>query len=267
MNETPILHVTREGAGPAVVMVHGGPQGGPGGAEQFAAQRPLAHQGWSLILPDRPGHGASPSRGPEDLEVDAVWVADLLADGAHLIGHSYGGVIALCAAGLAPEAVRSLTLIEAPLFSMAPNDPGALTLRDQLASAINRSDPIESLLAFGQAVRLPPPPPGQAPSREQLVRMGEGLRQMRPPYSWDADASLDAVRSAGVPALIVTGGWSPGFEAIGDGLADRLDGERLVIDAGHHFPQVAAEAGTEVPGGEFNRALDRFMRAHDQPRP
>jgi pimeloyl-ACP methyl ester carboxylesterase len=70
------IYITRWGSGPPVVMVHGSAQGGPaGGAEQFGAQRPLVDHGWELVLPDRPGHGRSPSRGPEDLELDAVWVA------------------------------------------------------------------------------------------------------------------------------------------------------------------------------------------------
>jgi pimeloyl-ACP methyl ester carboxylesterase len=262
MSTTPPLHVARDGAGPAILMIHGGAQGGPGGAEQFSAQRPLAEQGWELVLPDRPGHGASPSRGPEDLEIDARWVADLLADGAHLVGHSYGGAIALCAAGLRPDAVRSLTLIEAPVFSVAPTDPDAQALREQLASAIGRDNPIEAMVAFAQAVRLPTDRPGPPPTPEELARMGEGLRQMRPPYTWDARASIEAVNAAQIPSLSVTGGWSPGFEAIADELARLLRGERLVIDAGHHFPQLATVSSDPVPGAVFNRALRTFLTDH-----
>jgi len=117
------IHVTRWGSsGPQVLMIHGGPQGGPGGGAQiFAAQRPLADRGWQLVLPDRPGHGQSPSRGPEDMEVDGKWAADMLGASSHLVGHSYGALVALVAAGLRPDAVRSLTLIEAPLIAAAPD--------------------------------------------------------------------------------------------------------------------------------------------------
>jgi pimeloyl-ACP methyl ester carboxylesterase len=70
------MHVTTWGSGPRVVLVHGGAQGGPAsGDQQWSGQQPLADRGFGLLVPDRPGHGQSPSRGPEDLEIDAVWVA------------------------------------------------------------------------------------------------------------------------------------------------------------------------------------------------
>jgi pimeloyl-ACP methyl ester carboxylesterase len=260
------IQVTRWGAGPPVVMVHGSAQGSPAsGPEQFAAQRPLADGGWELVLPDRPGHGRSHSRGPEDLETDAVWVAELLGDGADLVGHSYGGAIALCAAGLRPQAVRSLTLIEAPIFSVVPDDPAAQAFEGQLASAIAQDDPIATMVSFSQVAGIPRGLLGPPPSPEQLARMGEGLRQMRPPGTWDAGPTIDVVAAAKIPALLVTGGWNPAFEAIADELARRLHGQRLVIDAGHHFPHLAA--GEEnVSGAEFNHALKGFLRLDRAPR-
>src|SRR5262249_55746897 len=91
------IEITRVGTGPPVVMVHGSAQGGRvSGQDYWRYQLPLADRGWELVLPSRPGHGPSPTRGPEDLEVDAVWVAELLGDGAHLVGHSYGAAIAMC---------------------------------------------------------------------------------------------------------------------------------------------------------------------------
>ena len=50
-------------------------------------------------------------------------VADALAGGAHLVGHSYGGVISLLAAAAVPERVRSLTVIEPPCTKVAAGDP------------------------------------------------------------------------------------------------------------------------------------------------
>src|SRR5512144_2471005 len=86
--------VEEMGSGPPVVFVHGG---GLGGAQAWRAQWPLAER-WRLIFPTRPGYGGSPLAGGEDFEVDAGLIAELLGPGAHLIGHSYGGVIALLAA-------------------------------------------------------------------------------------------------------------------------------------------------------------------------
>ena len=74
-------------------------------------QRELSER-WSLIIPSRPGFGASPALERNDFEVEAPMFAELLGDGAHLVGHSYGAVIALLAAAQRPEAVHSLTVSE-----------------------------------------------------------------------------------------------------------------------------------------------------------
>jgi pimeloyl-ACP methyl ester carboxylesterase len=254
------IYITRWGSGPDVVMVHGGAQGGPAGGEhQFAAQRPLAEQGWELVLPDRPGHGRSPSRGAEDLELEAEWVAELLGDGAHLVGHSYGGVIALCAAGLRPAAVLSLTLIEAPAFSIVADDPDVQALQAQIGEAIAKGDPIATMVAFTQVAGIPIELLKPAPTLEQLTRMGEGLQQMRPPYTWDASTSIDTVADAKIPVLVVSGGWNAGFEAVADELSQGTHARRLVINAGHHFPHLARANEDGAPGDEFNDALQQLL--------
>jgi pimeloyl-ACP methyl ester carboxylesterase len=43
----------------------------------------------------------------------------------HLVGHSYGGLVALQVAVARPDLVRSLHLIEPPLFALVPDDPEA----------------------------------------------------------------------------------------------------------------------------------------------
>ncbi len=100
------IHVTTWGAsGPAVLIVHGGVQGGLGGGPStFSKQEPLAQRGWRLQLVDRPGFGQSASRGVDDMQADAAWIADMLGDGANLIGHSWGGAEALLAAARRPSA-------------------------------------------------------------------------------------------------------------------------------------------------------------------
>src|SRR5580692_1895105 len=94
------IHVTRWGTtGSRVLIIHGGVQGGLGGGPKtFAQQEALALDRWRVELVDRPGFGLSPTRGADDMERDAVWIAEMLGEGAHLCGHSWGGAEALLAA-------------------------------------------------------------------------------------------------------------------------------------------------------------------------
>ena len=74
------------------------------GAEEWEAQRPLAEEGFRLLVLDRRGYGQSPAAVGEDFLADADDIAELMGDGAHLVGHSYGGLGAMFAAARRPEA-------------------------------------------------------------------------------------------------------------------------------------------------------------------
>src|SRR5262249_60113101 len=110
-----VLHVTVWGDGEPAVLV----QGSFGwGEETFKAQCPLADR-YKLLLVDRRGFGDTPPRDERvDFAKDADDVAELLgsSERAHLVGHSYGGVVSLLAAARQPSAVRSLCVIEPPAF-------------------------------------------------------------------------------------------------------------------------------------------------------
>lgn len=63
--------------------------------------------------------------GIEDFERDATLLGPLLESGSHLLGHSYGGMVALYMAVAQPTAVKSLTLIEPPAWLGAEGEaPG-----------------------------------------------------------------------------------------------------------------------------------------------
>ena len=98
------LDVERLGEGPAVLFVSGSVVGAD---LTWRRQRELARS-WTLIFPNRPGFGASPPLPRNDFEAEAPLFAELLGDAAHLVGHSYGAVIALYAAALRPVGVVSL---------------------------------------------------------------------------------------------------------------------------------------------------------------
>src|SRR5262249_31455825 len=114
------------GTGPRVLLVHGNILNGP---LSWAQQRPLAERGRLEGL-NRRGYGQSPPSERQDFAVDARDIADLLAGGAHLVGHSYGGIGALLAAAAWPQAVRSLTVIEPPVFRLAHGHAAADALAE-----------------------------------------------------------------------------------------------------------------------------------------
>ncbi len=252
------IHLTRWGrSGPTVVLVHGGAQGSRvGGDRHFAAQQALADRGWQLIAPDRPGHGRSPSPGrPDDAEADGEWVAELLGDGAHLVGHSFGGCVALAAAARRPEAVHSLTLIEPGMQKMAMRDPSVRRFGLQMMKVMLFSGSAEARARrFAQLLHIPPEIRGGSDAAE-LERMGRAITRLKLPSKRVLERELRVVQRARLPLLVVTGGWSPAFEATADTVAALGGGERKVIRSEHHFPQLVSD--------EFDQVLDAFMRLSD----
>ncbi len=243
-----MLAVERLGEGPPVLFIHGdivGPE------LTWRKQRELAER-WSLAIPSRPGFGETPSIERNDFEVEAPMFAELLGDGAHLVGHSYGGVIALLVAALRPEAVRSLTVSEPGCLRVAAGDPAVdeMISNGELLFAHAPDIPSEEFLRMfrggaGSAYGTPEDLP------EELLHGVELLKRERP--SWEADIPLETLAAAAFPALILSGGHSPAFEAVSDALADALSAEREMIRGrGHTVPST---------GAPYNDRLEAFMRA------
>jgi pimeloyl-ACP methyl ester carboxylesterase len=113
--------------GHQLVLLHGQPGSGADW-QQVAGRLP---SGLRVVALDRPGYGASRQRaGGFAVNARAV-VAELDGRGierAVLVGHSYGGGVALAVAKLAPERVEALVLL-------ASVGPGCLTAWDHLLAA------------------------------------------------------------------------------------------------------------------------------------
>lgn len=253
----PAIHLTRwsrwGASDPAVVMVHGSAQGSEvGGDRHFSRQSKLAMRGWQITVPDRPGHGRSPAIGrPDDAEADGIWVAELLGNSAHLVGHSFGGCVALAAAVLRLESVRSLTLIEPAMQMLAAGDVRAQEFVKRMIEVFSGASSSADLATrFIKLVNIPPDIRGGS-NAEELARMGDGLKQLTLPSADKLRDGLEAIKKAGIPLLVVTGGWNPGFEAVGDAVAECGGGRRVVIPSEHHFPQLVSD--------DFNEMLAEFM--------
>jgi pimeloyl-ACP methyl ester carboxylesterase len=243
-----MLEVERLGQGPPVLFVHGdivGPK------LTWRKQRELAER-WSLAIPSRPGFGESPPLERNDFEVEAPMFAALLGHGAHLVGHSYGAVIALLVAAQRPDAVRSLTVSEPGCLRVAAGVPEVdeMISNGELLFAHAEEIPSEDFLrmfrggagsAYGTPEQLP----------AELMHGVELLKRERP--SWEADIPLESLAAADFPVLVLSGGHSPAFEAVCDSLAGALSAEREVImGRGHTVPST---------GAPYNDRLEAFMRA------
>ena len=101
-----------EGTGVPVVLLHGSASD----SRQWRSLTGWLSGRYRVIAPDLPGYGASRAarRGGATLATLADALAPILMEGApvHLVGHAFGGAVALKAAGMFPGHVRSLTLIE-----------------------------------------------------------------------------------------------------------------------------------------------------------
>lgn len=231
--------------GSRVVLVHGDVFNAPA---TFAALEPLAvnHR---LVLVNRRGFGHSPIVDGEDFDVDAGDVAEVLAEEpAHLVGHSYGGVVSLLAAARMPGSIQSLTLFEPPAFGLVADEPEVRRFIDGFQALLATNPSPEGFLrgfvavVGGDPSRLPTPMP------EPLLRAAHV--QMRGRGPWDAAIPLEALRAAPWPKLVVSGGHSRLFDVVCDVLEQQLPARREVFrGAGHSIPQL---------GGPVNDCLARF---------
>ncbi|MFJ9371272.1 alpha/beta fold hydrolase [Nocardia sp. NPDC101769] len=226
------LAAERWGAtGPRVVMVHGSLSSA---AAAFGEQRILADR-YQITAPYRRGYSPSPSTPRIDPDRDAAEIAELLGDGAHLVGTSMGGVIAMRAAALAPEKVWSLTVIEPPALPNGTGRPAA----DRLAAALRdywaATDPAD-LESFATgflevlSIDMSLPSPLPAP-------LAEAIRNLTTEKPWETGVPLEALARTAFPKLVVTGGGTPGFEDVADALAEGLSAKRVLFEGSPHAVQ------------------------------
>jgi pimeloyl-ACP methyl ester carboxylesterase len=220
-----------------VVLVHGSVGNGPA---TFASVEPLQER-FELVIPNRGGYPPNPPLSQIDFDEQAEELAPLLEDGAHLVGHSYGGVISLLIAARHPKLVRSLTVSEPPAFAVARDRPEVERLIAELSAffAAGPHAPAAYLRGFlavvGSDIRLPEPLP---PDLEQGAHAAIAER---PP--WEAEIPLDDLAAAPFPKLVISGAHHPAFDAVCDVLEERLGAERAVLPgAGHSIPRAPGYA-------------------------
>lgn len=246
------LHYEQVGhAGDPTVLIHGSLVD----SSNFQRVVPGLARGLTLLTYDRRGYGGS-TPGPRATPVatDSEDLAALLEATdfypVHLVGHSYGGAVALRLAADRPELVRSLSLHEPPFFGLLADHPetategrrflgGIAAIRSQvargdLAGAARNVVEVFSL-AGGAWERLP-----------EAVREGSARTMERWTEEYgDPDALRPrpgSLRETLVPVLLTTGTESPPFlRYIRDRLAVELPNPTVRdIPRAGHAPQITA---------------------------
>jgi pimeloyl-ACP methyl ester carboxylesterase len=251
------------GAGKAIVCLHAS-------ASSSAQWRPLMDRlggRFRTLAADLYGSGRSPAWPGER----PMWLADEVASLApvfeaagprfHLVGHSYGGAVALRAALADPARIESLVLFEPVLFSLLtaenPKHAAALeiaTVRDDTIAAV-RAGRLDASGARFVDYWMGPGAWARMPQARRETVAGQ-MRQVE--AEWHAafmePTPLSAFAALDVPVLFLTGAESPlSSREIGRLLAKTLPRVTSVevSGAGHMAPLTHPE--------RVNALIERFL--------
>jgi pimeloyl-ACP methyl ester carboxylesterase len=218
--------------------------GGPGSTHHYFAPLLELADERPVILYDQLGCGGSPSDGEDDWTLD-LFLAELDAlrgelglERVHLLGTSWGGMLALEHALARQETLASLILsssmasaaewvVEAKrLFDALGIDDAAAAERELEARHIYRGDPERAELRAMRAERGP------------VV-----YEAMWGPNEWTATGALkgwdvrDRLQELHVPTLVIRGGHDLSTPAISRTLVDGIGGAReVVLEESSHMP-------------------------------
>ncbi|MGY1769593.1 alpha/beta fold hydrolase [Blastococcus sp. SYSU D00813] len=248
------------GAGPLAALDTGGDgengtvllvAGYTGSKEDFAPLlRPLCAAGYRVVAVDQRGQYESP--GPDDparysvaeLADDLLAVARVLADETgvpHLVGHSFGGLVARAAVLADPGAFRSLTLLgSGPSRLVGPR----ADLLDHLGPLLEAGgvplvhQTLEQLAMTDPKAQDVPAPTREFYARRFLANSAAGLRGMADAMTSEPDRVAE-LAATGVPVLVAHGvaddAWTPAAQT---DMAKRLGARHAVVPGAIHSPAV-----------------------------
>jgi len=223
-------------SGPRVLLWHGG-----GGPEMTWSRQHALASSFELRIPWRRGCSPSVSAPRADWGADVLDLLRVMPERAHVVAHSYGGVSAMVAATIAPQRFGSLVVLEAPLWSLTPDD-----LELQQLAALGRAfanGAPEARAAFLALAALPDGHP-------QTARTERLARNFRDPG--EARIDIERLKRSGLRIAIGSGAHNAAIERSSDALSERLEAERWVLPgAGHAVPRQV----------EFNDRLRTFVGA------
>jgi pimeloyl-ACP methyl ester carboxylesterase len=256
--------------GPTAVLV----PGFTGSKEDFiAVLGPLGRAGFHVVAFDQRGQYQTP--GPASAEgwtlegfgADAVAIARATSDGTrvHLLGHSFGGIVARAAVLADPETFRSLVLLGSGPAALPQAQAVLLRTFSDAIEAFDLATVFELKRAYDlEAGWVPPSDPAiDTFVRDKFLGSDPGcLAAMARILSSEPDRTdqlAAAARSAHLAVLVAWGedddAWSPQIQAE---TASRLGARAVSLPEAAHSPAV------ETPG-ETARVLAQFWATAEDP--
>lgn len=236
------LMVEQAGEGEPLVLVHGSWDD----RRVWAGVVPSLARHVRVVAYDRRGHtdsddGRADGTRRDDEEDVAALVEALDLAPVHLVGNSFGALVALGVAARRPDLIRTLAVHEPPAMSLA-DDPAAAdgftAAAREVVEIIDGGDLEQAARVFVDDVS------GQGPfealaddERAMLIgNAGTFAGEARDP-AW-VDVDLDALAALDAPVLITTGDESPPpFPGIAHALRAALpQAELRVIPGAGHVP-------------------------------
>ncbi len=273
-----VLFYTEKGAGQPVILVHGIPTDYRAWASQldaFSSRYRVVSYSRRYAYPNS-REGDLLDSTVENNALDLLGLLEKLEiKPSHVVGHSYGGFVALYLAAHHPEFVRSLVLVEPAVSTVLVknsrnvfeflllllrnpsvalsaagyvrrNNPAfkALSNGDSLAAVKHNLDAIEG--RDGVLDQLP------AQTRAMMIDNARTVGELRTRFPTFTRTDASSLRT---PSLVINGERSPHFlRRIGEILAESIPrAERKIVTGAGHFPHIENSA-------DFNNIVIDFFR-------
>jgi pimeloyl-ACP methyl ester carboxylesterase len=246
-----MVYYERIGEGPPLFLLHATLSS----SRQLRALAARLAEGHTVVSVDRRGSGRSSDDGPAEPIDVATHVADLVEiarreqlERPAVVGHSYGGCLALELAAGQRGLIRAVFAYEPPYAPAAPPEvrAGMAEVGRRTLAARDRGELAEAALTFMEGVSGAAAVAALSPAaRERLGRAGQAAV---------ADATLSGMDLDGLaridcPVRVATGTASgPFYDAIAEGLLGRIAGaEHVRLDGLDHMapvlrPEAVADA-------------------------
>jgi pimeloyl-ACP methyl ester carboxylesterase len=232
------------GAGPTMVLV-------PGSCSTGAAWRPVI-AAWGnrfrCVTTSLPGYGGTAERrtpGDASVSHEAEPLESVIRKAGgrvHLVGHSFGGLVALAVALRGRAKLASLTIVEAPAVMMLDGSGetqhirafGEMTARYFAAFRDGKADAIEALIDFfagaGTFASWPPRVRAYAVATTPVNILDWET-------AFDYPLTAEVLAQVQVPTLVIRGGEShPAMQRVNEILSERMIQSTLTtIEGAAHF--------------------------------